>query len=88
MTHCVSIPAMSLTQLVAQNLRALRASRELSQQEVARNAGLSISYISMLERAERSPPLDTLETLAKALRVAPVDLLRNSGSRRSRSSRR
>jgi transcriptional regulator with XRE-family HTH domain len=79
---------MSLTQLVAQNLRALRASRELSQQEVARNAGLSISYISMLERAERSPPLDTLETLAKALRVAPVDLLRNSGSRRSRSSRR
>jgi transcriptional regulator with XRE-family HTH domain len=88
MTHCVSIPAMSLTELVAQNLRALRASRELSQQEVARNAGLSISYISMLERAERSPPLDTLETLAKALRVAPADLLRDSGRGRPRSSRR
>jgi transcriptional regulator with XRE-family HTH domain len=88
MTHCVSIPAMSLTELVAQNLRTLRASRELSQQEVARSAGLSISYISMLERAERSPPLDTLETLARALRVAPVDLLRESRRGRSRSSKR
>jgi transcriptional regulator with XRE-family HTH domain len=45
--------------------------RELSQQEVAQKAKISVSYVSMLERGERSPPL---ETLAKALGVPPVDL--------------
>jgi transcriptional regulator with XRE-family HTH domain len=29
----------------------------------------------MLERGQRSPPLDTLESLAKALQVAPTSLL-------------
>jgi transcriptional regulator with XRE-family HTH domain len=66
---------MALTQLVAENIRALRAKRELSQQEVAQKAKISVSYVSMLERGERTPPLDTLETLAKALGVQPLDLL-------------
>jgi transcriptional regulator with XRE-family HTH domain len=50
--------------------------RKLSEQKVADKAGLSVSYLSMLERGVRMPPLDTLETLAKALGVQPLDLLR------------
>ena len=67
---------MSLTTIVAQNLRAMRAQRKLSQQSVASKAGLSVSYVSMLERGERTPPLETLEAVAKALSVSPLDLLR------------
>jgi transcriptional regulator with XRE-family HTH domain len=33
----------------------------------------------MLERCERTPPLDTLEALAKALRVSPLYLLQELG---------
>jgi transcriptional regulator with XRE-family HTH domain len=79
---------MSLAELVAQNLRAARAKRQLSQQELAMKAGLSVSYISMLERSERTPPLETLETIAKALRVPPLDLFQASVGGRARSGKR
>ena len=57
------------------NLKTERMRRKLSQEALAHKAGLSVSYISMLERGQRTPPLDTLETLAKALSVSPVSLL-------------
>jgi transcriptional regulator with XRE-family HTH domain len=75
---------MSLNQIVAQNLHAARLQQKLTQEEVARAAGVSVSYISMLERRERSPPLETLEALAKALRVSPLELLQVGGNKRRR----
>jgi transcriptional regulator with XRE-family HTH domain len=72
---------MSLIKIVAQNLYSLRTSRKLSQAAVAEAAGVSVSHISMLERAQRSPPLETLEAFAKALRVSPVDLLQDASKR-------
>ena len=79
---------MALTQTVAENIRALRAKRQLSQQEVAKKAKISVSYVSMLERGERTPPLETVETLAKALGVPPLDLLQASGSKRPRPGKK
>ncbi len=57
------------------NLKNERLRRKLSQESLASKAGLSVSYISMLERGQRTPPLDTLEQLAKALAVSAVSLL-------------
>ncbi len=65
----------SLSRKFAANLRSLRTRRKLSQEVLAGKAGLSISYISMLEREQRSPPLDTLEAIAKALGVTPASLI-------------
>jgi len=67
---------MSLRRNVAENLRTTRLRKKLSQEEVAGRSCLSVSYVSMLERGMRVPPLDTLEALAKALDVHPVELLR------------
>jgi ribosome-binding protein aMBF1 (putative translation factor) len=77
---------MSLTNIVAQNLRAVRAEKKLSQHVVAKKARVSVSYISMLERGERTPPLETLEVLAKALGVSPLHLFQkgSTGPRRPR----
>jgi transcriptional regulator with XRE-family HTH domain len=75
---------MSLTDTVAQNLRALRAQQKLSQQAVAKKAKVSVSYVSMLERGERTPPLETLEVLAKALGVSPLHLFREPSAARPR----
>ena len=66
---------MSLPQLVAQNLHKARKQQRVSQQRLAKKAGVSVSYVSMLERGQRTPPLDTLEALARALGLAPVALL-------------
>jgi transcriptional regulator with XRE-family HTH domain len=75
---------MSLTEIVAQNLFAAREEKKLTQAELARKAKVSVSYISMLERGERTPPLETLEILAKALGMRPLDLLEKRAARRAR----
>ncbi len=59
----------------ANNLKAERLRRKLSQEALANKAGLSVSYISMLERGQRTPPLDTLESIARALSVTASALL-------------
>jgi ribosome-binding protein aMBF1 (putative translation factor) len=59
----------------ATNLKVERLRRKLSQEALAAKAGLSVSYISMLERGQRTPPLDTLESIAKALAVNASTLL-------------
>jgi transcriptional regulator with XRE-family HTH domain len=59
----------------AANLRSERLRKKLSQEALAAKANLSVSYISMLERGQRTPPLDTLEVLAKALSISPISLL-------------
>ncbi|OFX19737.1 MAG: transcriptional regulator [Anaeromyxobacter sp. RBG_16_69_14] len=66
---------MTLEQVVTQNLRALRAQKKFSQETLAHKAGISVSYVSMLERGARTPPLATMEALAKAMGVSPLALL-------------
>lgn len=65
----------SLADKFSDNLKAERTRRKLSQEALAHKAGLSVSYISMLERGQRTPPLETLELLAKALAINPLNLL-------------
>jgi transcriptional regulator with XRE-family HTH domain len=67
---------MNLPERLAANLRARRARLHLSQADVASAAGISVSYVSMLERGQRSPQLETVEVLADALQVDPVALLK------------
>ncbi len=64
-----------LTRRFAGNVRRLRSKRKLSQKALADKIGISVSYVSMLERAQRSPPLETIEKMAKALGVTPANLL-------------
>ena len=65
----------TLSQKFAAHLKSERLRRKLSQETLAGKAGLSVSYISMLEREQRTPPLDTLEALARALGVSPASLI-------------
>ena len=66
---------MDLLQRFAANVRRLRAKKNLSQKALAERSGVSVSYVSMLERGQRSPPLETIEKLARALGVPPATLL-------------
>jgi transcriptional regulator with XRE-family HTH domain len=75
---------MALVDHVAHNLHRVRLRKNFSQREVADKAGVSVSYVSMLERGNRSPPLETIEVLAKALGVAPLSLFEPIESRARR----
>jgi transcriptional regulator with XRE-family HTH domain len=66
---------MDLLGRFAANVRRLRAKKKLSQKALADKVGISVSYVSMLERGQRSPPLETIEKLAPALGVPPATLL-------------
>jgi ribosome-binding protein aMBF1 (putative translation factor) len=64
-----------LKRVVADNLRAARERRGLSQGAVAERARLTVGYISMIERGVRTAPLETLDVLAKVLGVPALHLL-------------
>lgn len=66
---------MTLSERFSHNMKQERRRKRLSQTQLGRRAGVSTSYVSMLERNQRTPPLDTLEKIARALQIRPVQLL-------------
>ena len=58
-------------------MRSLRIAQGLSQEDLAHAAGLHRTHISLIERDRRSIRLDTIERLAKALRIEPSALFSN-----------
>jgi transcriptional regulator with XRE-family HTH domain len=59
---------------VGHAIRFCRQQKKLSIPALAARAGLSTSYISLLERNERDPPLSTMEKISRSLEV-PLSLL-------------
>jgi transcriptional regulator with XRE-family HTH domain len=56
-------------------LRAVRIARLLTQQELARAAGVGFTTVNRLERGDTPAELRTVRKLAAALGVAPAALL-------------
>jgi transcriptional regulator with XRE-family HTH domain len=55
-------------------IRQRRRELDLSQEELAENAGLHRTYISSIERGQRNPSLENIEKIAKALCISISDL--------------
>lgn len=62
----------------AGNLKAARTRAGLTQSALAAAAGVRESYVSMLERGQRNPPLDTIALLAHALGTTVSALVRST----------
>ena len=65
----------SLEKAFGQVLREIRKDRGLSQEELGFESGQHRTYISQLERGQKSPSLRTIFQLSQALRVEPSDLI-------------
>jgi transcriptional regulator with XRE-family HTH domain len=61
---------------LAGNLKRLRSRLSFTQEELAEKAGISVVFLSDVERANKWPYLDTLVRLANALNVEIYELLR------------
>jgi transcriptional regulator with XRE-family HTH domain len=70
---------MKLRERVALNVRNLRNSRGLSQEQLALAAEVDRSYISEIELAKNSASIDVLERIADALGVDPKELFNERG---------
>lgn len=62
-------------QTLALNLRAFRAARGMSQEDLAARAGIHRNYLGGVERRERNIALDNLEKLAAAMGMDVSELL-------------
>lgn len=58
-----------------ERVKQVRDEKGMSQEELADKAGLHRTQISLIERGMRSPRLETIEKLAKALKIQAKDLL-------------
>jgi transcriptional regulator with XRE-family HTH domain len=56
-------------------IRKLREARNLTQDQLAAAVGMMRSNISRLEAAKHRPTLETLEKIAKALKISVVELV-------------
>lgn len=61
--------------LLADNLKRLRAVRGWSQEQLAHEAGLHRTFVAHVERKMRNISIDNIERLAVALGVSPSLLL-------------
>lgn len=62
---------MSLLDTFRTNIRYYRYQKNYSQEKLGEMTGLSTHYISDLERGRYSPPIPTIENIAKTLGIQP-----------------
>lgn len=70
------MPKQDLNQILAANIRRLREKQGWSQEDCAEKCGLHRTYIGAVERGERNITIATLERIASAFGIPPVDLLK------------
>jgi DNA-binding XRE family transcriptional regulator len=56
-------------------IRVWREYRGISQQKLAERAGISVPYLSQIEKEKRKGSLEVLNTIARVLRVSLDDLV-------------
>lgn len=71
---------MDVVKLLGVNVRRLRLAADLTQEQLAAEAGMERSYVSDLERGTRNPSVAALGRIAEALQVEPHLLLMRSNA--------
>jgi transcriptional regulator with XRE-family HTH domain len=62
--------------MVGERIRTIRKLRGYTQEKLGESTGLQASYISDVEQGNRNISLETIEKIALALEVEPVDLFK------------
>jgi transcriptional regulator with XRE-family HTH domain len=71
--------AAKLQRQLGNTVRAERQARKLTQQELAFQAELSLTYVGEIERGQRMVSIDTLLRVARALDLTAAQLLEKAG---------
>ncbi len=68
----------SLREILANNMRMLRAKENISQEDFADKCGLHRTYISDVERCNRNISIDNIERIAEAFEISASELLKEN----------
>lgn len=69
---------MDWNKIVGMNVRRLRVERKLTQEQLAHDAEIDLTYLGGIERGRRNPSVSILGRLAASLGVHPGDLFSQS----------
>lgn len=64
----------TLRQQFGIRLRKIRSRRGMTQEQFAEAIGMSVDFLSLIERGVNSPSFEMLDTIAKKLRLRVADL--------------
>ena len=67
-------PRREVLRKLGAKVRSIRHQRALTQEDLAGTLGLSVAYVSLIERGGRNPPFTTVVAIARALGVPARDL--------------
>ena len=65
----------SIRKVVGKNIRFYRLSKSFTQEYLAEKIDVSSTYIGYLERGQKSPSLELISRISKALEIEPALLL-------------
>ncbi len=65
---------------IGSKIRKLRKEKKLTLEELSKKTGLSLSYISLIERGLKNPSLKALEKIAECFGINPAMLFLNEGN--------
>ncbi|MGZ3346339.1 MAG: helix-turn-helix domain-containing protein, partial [Caulobacteraceae bacterium] len=63
-------------EIVGDNVKRLRVARGMTQEQLAFESRIDLTYMGGIERGRRNPSLLVMSRVAEALGVEPADLLR------------
>jgi transcriptional regulator with XRE-family HTH domain len=66
--------ALSLRKQFGIRLKAIRAERKLTQEEFAELVGISVDFLSLIERGINAPSFEVLEQVSRKLRLPVREL--------------
>lgn len=71
---------MDYQTLINSNIKKLRCSLDLTQEEFSEKIGISIQGLSNIERNRYQPTAETVDKICKAFKISPCELLLNPAS--------
>ena len=69
----------TLRKKFGQRLREIRLSRRMTQEEFAEAINMSVDFLSLIERGRNAPSFETLERMARRLRISVAELFTFDG---------
>jgi transcriptional regulator with XRE-family HTH domain len=76
---------MPLRKDFGHRLRSIRQERRMTQEQFAEKVGISVDFLSLIERGVNAPSFETIEQMAKRLRLPVMSLFHFSDRGRSQA---
>jgi len=75
--HGIDAPSRrEVLRSLGKNVSSWRRQRGLTQESFAERVGISVAYVSLIERGGRNPPYTTVLAIARALEISAAELVR------------